>query len=231
MVASGFVDGVIITATRMGDPLLARMAVGAMPLVMVGRPDIDGVSYVDVDNAGGARMVVRHLVGLGHRRIGLVGAPENTTAGLDRLNGFLDGLSEAGLALDAELRRDGNYSESSGFRAMSALIPHRPDAVFAASDTMARGALRAVREANLRVPDDIAVVGFDGLSASANTSPSLTTVRQPVEATAARAVRMLLDLVDGVTTAPTSEIMSVELLTRESCGAGIRSAGSGAKGV
>lgn len=219
VVKSGFLDGLIITATRMADPLLAKVTVGEIPIVMVGRPDADGISYVNADNHGGAVEAATHLSRLGFERIGLLGAPVSTTAGLDRLNGFVEGLAMCGKALHPELRVDGDFSERGGHAAMRELIPRNPDAVFVASDTMAVGALRAIREQGLAVPQDIALVGFDGLPSSEESVPSLTTVRQPVTQTGARAVHMLNDLVNGVVTAPVMEIMPVELVVRESCGA------------
>ena len=220
VVTSGFVDGLIITATRMGDPLLARMADDNMPIVMVGRPDVEGVSYVDVDNQGGGRMAANHLCSLGYQRIGIVSAPSNTTAGVDRLNGFMEGLSECGLPIHPRLRAEGDFSETSGYEAMLKLIPHEPDAVFVASDTMALGALRALQEYDIEVPGDIALVGFDGSPASARSVPTLTTVSQPVTDTGARAVQMLSNLINGKAKPPIVEIIPVELLVRESSGAG-----------
>jgi LacI family transcriptional regulator len=225
VVSSGFVDGVILTATRMGDPLLARMHSADLPFVVVGRPDFDGVSYVDVDNRGGARMAAQHLCGLGYQRIGLLGAPESTTAGIDRFRGFVDGLARCGAALDPGLRADGDFSEPSGYEAMQRLIPGRPDAVFVASDTMAAGALRALHEAHIGVPGDIALIGFDGLPASEHSVPKLTTIRQPVAATGSRAVQLLNALRGGDTPAPVVEILPVELVVRESCGAALVAAG------
>lgn len=219
VVASGVLDGLILTATRMADPLLARMAVGEIPIVVVGRPDVEGVSYIDVDNRGGARMAALHLADLGYQRIGLIGAPTSTTAGIDRTSGFIEGLALRGLALHPDLRADGNFSRESGYAAMRRLIPHRPDAVFAASDAMAAGALRALREAGIAVPEEIAIIGFDGLPASERSVPAITTIRQPVTDTGARAVQMLNDLVTGETQRPVVEIMPVELVIRESCGA------------
>jgi LacI family transcriptional regulator len=219
IIRSGFVDGLIITATRMADPLVARMAAAAVPVVMIGRPEIGGISYVDVDNRGGARQAATHLCGLGRRRIALVAAPVNTVAGLDRLSGFVDGLASCGLALDPELRADGDFTAASGYRAMRQLLPMRPDAVFAGSDTMAIGVLRALRESGVRVPEDVAVVGFDGLTASEHSLPPLTTVRQPVAQTGARAVHILNDLLSGVAKPPVVEIVPVDLVVRESCGA------------
>ena len=224
VVTAGFLDGLIITATRMADPLLSRMAGSEIPVVMVGRPDVDGLSYVDVDNRGGALEAAAHLCGLGYERIGLVGAPVSTTAGVDRLSGFVEGLAMSGKVLHPSLRVDGDFSEASGYRAMRELIPREPDAVFVASDTMAMGALRALRDARVRVPDDIAIVSFDGLPASERSVPALTTVWQPVTATGKRAVQLLNDLLSGVVQAPVVEIMPVELIVRESCGAALPAA-------
>lgn len=219
VVTSGFLDGLIITATRMADPLLARMAGGEIPIVMVGRPDVEGLSYVDADNRGGAQQAALYLSGLGYERVGLLGAPVSTTAGVDRLSGFIEGLALNGRALHPSLRVDGDFSEASGYRAMQELIGRKPDAVFAASDTMAVGALRALRDAGVRVPEDMALMSFDGLPASENSDPPLTTIRQPVVETGARAVQVLNDLVSGSVKAPVVEIMPVELVVRDSCGA------------
>ncbi len=219
VVKSGVLDGLILTATRMADPLLARMAVGEIPLVIVGRPDVDGVSYVDADNRGGASRAATHLADLGHERIGFIGAPVNTTAGIDRLSGFVEGLALRGLVLHPDLREDGDYSTESGYRAMQRLIDQQPDAVFAANDSMAAGALRALHEAGIRVPEDMALMGFDGLPDSERAVPPLTTIRQPVTETGTRAVQMLNTLISGEAQRPIVEIMPVELVVRGSCGA------------
>ena len=212
----GLLDGLILTATRMQDPLLAKMAQGDLPIVVVGRPDVEGVSYVDVDNHGGGHDVATYLFGLGYRRIGLIGAPTDTTAGLDRLNGFVEGLAACGVVLHPELRADGDYSEMSGHQAMQRILPRRPEAVFAASDIMAVGALRALRDAGLNVPDDIALAGFDGMSASEKSDPQLTTVRQDVYGAGQRAVDVLNLLIDGSATAPVIDIQPVQLIARPS---------------
>lgn len=219
VVTDGFLDGLIVTATRMADPLLARIRNGEIPVVMVGRPDLEGISYVDADNHAGARLAACHLCGLGYERIGLIGAPPSTTAGLDRLNGFVEGLAINGRALPPNLRVDGDFSEASGYRAMQELISQKPDAVFVASDTMATGVLRALHEGGVRVPQDIALVSFDGLPASETSVPALTTVRQPVFETGHRAVGMLNDLISGTAEGPLVEILPVELVVRDSCGA------------
>ena len=218
VVESGFLDGVIVTATRMGDPLVARMSARGIPLVMIGRPDVDDVSYVDVDNRAGAAVAARHLVDVGRRRIGLIGAPTNTTTGRDRLDGFLAGLADRGRPFDPELRVDGDFSERSGYDAMRTLVQRDVDGVFAASDAMALGALRAAREDGLDVPGDVALVGFDGFTASQNSVPPLTTIRQPVADTAARAVEVLTGLISGELEAPSATVLPVELVVRATTG-------------
>jgi len=216
VVESGFIDGVIVTATRMGDPLVERIAAREIPLVMVGRPDLDDVSYVDVDNRDGARQAARHLVGIGASRIGVIGAPTNTTAGVDRLEGFLAGLEDLGHRFGPDLLFEGDFSEESGYRAMQDLIDLGVDAVFASSDTMALGALRAAHERGVVVPDRIALMGFDGFGGSQNSVPPLTTIEQPVAHTAARAVELLLGFVAGELSSPTSVVLPVELVERAS---------------
>jgi LacI family transcriptional regulator len=216
VVESGFIDGVIITATRMGDPLVERMASRQIPLVMVGRPDLHQVSYVDVDNRDGARQAARHLVDIGANRIGMIGAPTNTTTGVDRLEGFVAGLQERDRTLDPDLVVEGDFSEPSGHDAMQVLLDRGVDAVFAASDTMALGALRAAHEHGVTVPDDLALMGFDGFGATTTSAPPLTTIEQPVADTASRAVELLLSLVSGEVEAPTSVVLPVELVERAS---------------
>ena len=168
VVNSGLVDGVIVTATNMGDPVLDHLQRADMPFVVVGRPDSGRALFsVDADNRGGAHRAAQHLTSLGYERIGLIAAPSTTTAGVDRRNGFLEGLTDADHDIGARLR-EGNWSEESGRLAMESLLAgdDPPDAVFVCSDRMAVGALRAVREAGLVCPDDVAIVSFDGATAT-----------------------------------------------------------------
>ncbi len=219
VVTPGLVDGVIVTATRMGDPLIDRMLDGDMPFVVVGRPD-DGRPFytVDADNRGGSRMAAVHLAGLGYRRIGMIAAPSNTTAGVDRRAGFLEGLAEAGLGIEGRIH-EGNWSEASGRAAMQLLLRDRPDAVFVGSDRMAVGALTAIRQAGLSCPGDVAVVSFDGLIPPDQTVPRLTSVAQPVAEVGDRAARLLHAVIEGAVTTPEQIMFPTELVVRESCGA------------
>ncbi len=218
VVTPGLVDGVIVTATTRGDPLIDHMQGTSMPFVVVGRPDNAGSTFcVDVDNRAGARTAALHLAGLGRRRPALIAAPSNTTAGVDRRNGFLEGLAEAGLSVESRIS-EGDWSQESGRRAMDRLLAERPDAVFVASDRMAVGALRAIREAGLDCPGDISVVSFDGIVPPDLTAPRLTSVVQPVTEVGERAVRLLTTVIGGAST-PEHVVFPTELAVRESCGA------------
>ena len=218
VVTPGLVDGVIVTATTRGDPLIDHMQGTSMPFVVVGRPDNAGSTFcVDVDNRAGARTAALHLAGLGRSRPALIAAPSNTTAGVDRRNGFLEGLAEAGLSVESRIS-EGDWSQESGRRAMDRLLAERPDAVFVASDRMAVGALRAIREAGLDCPGDISVVSFDGIVPPDLTAPRLTSVVQPVTEVGERAVRLLTTVIGGAST-PEHVVFPTELAVRESCGA------------
>lgn len=219
VVNSGLVDGVLVTATHMGDPVINHLRNTDIPFVVVGRPDDgQGIFSVDADNRGGARSAARHLAKQGYRRIGLISPPSNTTAGIDRRQGFLEGLADAGLDVEQRMR-EGDWSEESGRQAMASLLATDPEAVFVGSDRMAVGALRALREADLRCPDDVAVVSFDGLLPPDQTVPRLTSVVQPVTEVGERAARLLLAVIEGSTTTPEHVVFPTDLVVRESCGA------------
>ena len=220
----GLVDGVVVTATLIGDPLIGELCAAGMPFVVIGRPDDRcDVHSVDVDNRGGARLAARHLADLGRRRIGMIAPPSNTAAGADRRSGFLEGLAEAGLDIGDRLR-EGQWSEESGRLAMVEILESEPDAVFAASDRMAVGALRAIREAGLRCPEDVALVSFDGIINPGQTAPQLTSVTQPVFETGERAAALLGEVTAGRVADPQQIVLPVTLTVRESCGARIAKA-------
>lgn len=221
VVTPGLVDGVIVTATTMGNPLIEYLRGTDMPFVVVGRPDdLGSVFSVDVDNRGGARIAALHLASLGRRRMALISAPSNTTAGADRRSGFLEGVAAAGLSLDGRIR-EGDWTEDSGRKAMEELLVDSPDAVFAASDRMAIGAVRAITDAGLNCPRDVAVVSFDGLLHPDLASPRLTSVAQPVREVGERAVRLLKSVIEGTAAIPESVVFPTELVVRESCGSSL----------
>jgi LacI family transcriptional regulator len=216
----GFLDGVLVQTGQIGDQLIDRLVNSNIPLVIVGRPfHADGVSYIDVDNVDAAHNAVSHLLRLGYQRIGTITGPANNTTGIDRHEGYLRALAERDRVVDQSLITEGDFSEASGYYAMQRLLPAKPDAVFATSDMMAIGAMRAVREAGLAVPDDIAFVGFDDLPRAVVSDPPLTTVRQQVQQFGISAVGVLSDVIENGLTPPRRVIMVTELVIRESCGA------------
>ena len=191
-------DGVLMISAHAGDPMTACVRALGVPTVLAGRP-LSGNphSYVDADNRAGAAEAVEHLVASGRREIATIAGPQDMAAGVDRLAGYRDAIREAGMP---QVSVVGDFSGPSGERAMASLLNARPnlDAVFAASDLMAAGALRALCRAGRRVPDDVAVVGFDDAPLAAHTKPPLTTVRQPVEDMGAAMARQLLrGMADG----------------------------------
>ncbi|MGY1779188.1 LacI family DNA-binding transcriptional regulator [Geodermatophilus sp. SYSU D01036] len=199
-VRQGHVDGVILVSPHRDDTLPGVLADAGVPLVLSGRPP-DGreVCYVDADNAGGARAATEHLLASGRRRVATVAGPQDMIAGLDRYAGYRAALDAAGVGFDPVLVVAGDFTEPGGHRAMAALLERAPDldGVFVASDPMAAGALRALREAGRSVPGDVAVVGFDDAPVAATTDPPLTTVAQPLGEMTRHMTDLLLRQVEG----------------------------------
>jgi DNA-binding LacI/PurR family transcriptional regulator len=189
------VDGVLLMSLHGDDPLPRQLERAGVPTVLIGRPlGRTALPFVDADNRGGARQAVEHLVGLGRRTIATIAGPSNMCAGIDRLEGYREALEGAGLPVRKGLVSEGDFFEESGHREMTRLLARRPDidGVFAASDLMAMGALRALREAGRNVPDDVAVVGFDDAPIAALTLPPLTTIRQPLDEMTSAAAELLV---------------------------------------
>jgi LacI family transcriptional regulator len=214
-------DGVIMLSSDIDDPVLPLLLRDQTPLVLVGRhPFFQQVLSVDVANREGARDAVLHLVGLGHQRIATITGPLQMAAALDRRDGYKQALLEAGLLIRPELLVEGDFTQQGGYQAMLrvlALTP-RPTAVFAASDTMALGALRAMQEAGVVVPRDMALIGFDDLPITSFASPSLTTMRQPIYEMGTAAVDLLIDQLECPSSEPTRVCLPATLITRDSCG-------------
>mgnify|MGYP001068209708 FL=1 len=220
VLSRGLIDGLIIASSVKNDPLIPLLLESQMPFVLVGRPLSQApINYVDVDNVVGVQNAVRHLIRLGRRRIGHIMGPQNSAVGLDRRQGYINAHVERGLTVDESLIVPGDFSEMAGYQAAQHLLAAGADAIVAVSDKTAYGALRALREAGRAVPEDVAVVGFDDLEASALTEPPLTTVRQPIRATGVVAVETLLDVMENPGGPPRQVILPTQLIVRESCGA------------
>ncbi|MEO1065479.1 MAG: LacI family DNA-binding transcriptional regulator [Actinomycetota bacterium] len=213
---NGLVDGVIVSAPALGDDWIEDVIDGPLPTVLIGRhPHRSDINVVDVDNAGGARLAVTHLIERGHRRIATICGPMERTDGRSRYESYAETLRDHGIEVDERLIAQGDYTPDSGLAAMVRLLRHEPTAVFAANDQMALGAYEAIEVAGLRVPDDIAVVGFDGFS-SRTADPPLTTVRQDLSELGGRAVELLLQTITTPDEPPTEVIVPVELVVRSS---------------
>ena len=215
---AGHVDGVMFASMHGADPLPGSLARMGIPVVCSGRPMASAesdVPYVDVDHVGGVAAAVRHLVATGHRRIATIAGPQDMVAGVDRLTGYQSALAEAGLP---EHTAVGDFTRESGVRAMRQLLAEDPqlDAVFVASDMMAHGALQAVKESGRRVPENVAVIGFDDFEISRFSDPPLTTVRQPIVDIGRTMAKQMLGLVDGKPDVPRCVVLPVELVVRAS---------------
>jgi LacI family transcriptional regulator len=220
----GSLDGILFQSDQMGDQLIGKLANSDIPLVIIGRPfQNNNVSYIDIDNVSAAVSAVNYLVDLGYKKIGTITGPLNTTVGLDRKKGFINGLEGRGVSIEEGLIVEGDFTEENGYEGMKKLLPAKPDAVFVASDNMAIGAFRAIEDAGLKVPDDIAVVGFDDLPIPNPVISKLTTVKQPVYEFGIKAVELLDDLIAHGTNPPKNIIMGTELITRDSCGEKLKS--------
>jgi len=214
---SGHVDGALFVSMH-DRPDFDYESLG-IPLALCGRPVARGtsLSYIDADNIGGARSAVRYLLDSGRKAIATIAGPPDMAPGIDRLLGYRQALGVAG-ALDPGMIAYGDFSTMSGQHALLRLIDHRPgiDAVFAASDLMAAGALHALRRLGRRVPRDVAVIGFDDLPVAQQTTPQLTTVRQPVDAMGSRMVSEILAQIADPGREPSHVVLGTEVVQRGS---------------
>ncbi|TVL91670.1 LacI family DNA-binding transcriptional regulator [Streptomyces sp. SAJ15] len=197
--AGNRVDGVLVVSVHVDDPLPDLLERIEMPAVLSGRRSArETVAYVDADNTGGAGAAVAHLAARGRRTIATITGPSDMYAASCRLDGYRAALDAADLPFDPRLVGSADFTEEGGRRAMRALLDRCPalDAVFAASDVMAAGARQVLREAGRRVPDDVALVGFDDSAVARHMDPPLTSVRQPTEEMGRAMVRVLLEQID-----------------------------------
>ena len=219
---SGYVDGAIVASTRFDDPLIPKLMQDEIPFVSAGRHPDERVSYVDIDNVTAAHMAVEHLIHLGHLRIGTITGPLNMASGRDRLEGYRQALEQHRIPADDSLIVEGDYTEGSGRVCMQRLLPASPTAVFAASDSMAVGAMKVMRAVGVRIPHDVALVGFDDVRVATAVDPALTTVRQPIERLGSMAADLLLNRLEDPRdeNAPAHRVvLSADLIVRDSCGA------------
>lgn len=220
----GRVDGLIVMSPTLDANLVERTLPRGFPVVLLngplGDPSHDSIRIANFD---GAFSIVKHLAALGHRRIAIIKGAEDNVDASERLRGFRAGLTQACLVQDQALELAGDFTETSGHQAARSIIgmPDRPTALFAANDGMAIGAVSAFREAGLRIPEDIAVAGFDDIPMARFVEPALTSVKVDISGLGARATGRLLDRLAGrnADPRPIHELMPVTLVVRKSCGA------------
>jgi DNA-binding LacI/PurR family transcriptional regulator len=213
----GHVDGVLLISSHERDPLPRQVHELGLPAVVSARPAAPiAASFVDVDQRLGARLAADHLLARGRRRLATISGPLDVPSGLDRLDGFRTYLATCGFADVPSV--EGDFTRAGGEAAARRLLAEHPDidGLFVASDLMAEGALRVVQESGRRVPDDIAVVGFDDSSAALDCRPLLTTVRQPVEEMAAEMAEVLMAHIATPGRLPRSVTFQPTLVIRDS---------------
>ncbi|MBR7837654.1 LacI family DNA-binding transcriptional regulator [Actinospica durhamensis] len=213
----GAADGALVVSIDPADPLPGLLVQAGLPAVFFARPERPlPVRYVDLAHQDGGRLAAERLLAQGRRQVAAIAGPLSLHAGRARLDGFCDTMARHGVAYVPYTV--GNFTQDSGERAMRELLEREPelDGVFAANDLMAVGALHVLRERGRRVPQDVAVIGFDDSSAAASARPRLTTVRQPVEAMAARMAQLLLERLDEPDSPPRAVLFDTELVVRAS---------------
>ena len=214
------IDGMILLTPRLDDQGLKRLEKVDLPTVLMGRLDDSNLCAVDVDNCFAAQQAVNHLLELGHTRIACIAnAPASYAAAQDRVLGYKDALLTAGIIPNENIIRYADFDPQSGYETMRSLLDsgEKFSAVFVASDNVAMGAKSALREAGLRIPDDISLIGFDDIPWAAYADPPLTTVRLPAEQLASEACLLLLDLLKGTRTKGQKLTLDTELIVRQSC--------------
>jgi LacI family transcriptional regulator len=212
------VDGLILATARRQDPAIASLTADNFPYVLVNRhTDCPDGNAVVPDDYAGAVAAVEHLASLGHQRIAHIAASGEISTGRDRRRGYSDAIARLGLPADPSLIAPGTFREPGGYEAMRMLLAlsRPPTAVFAVNDLAAMGAIRAIRQAGLRVPDDISIVGFNDLPMAAESSPPLTTLHVPLHAMGTVAAELLLSLLAGEQSPPSSTVLPTELVCRK----------------
>jgi DNA-binding LacI/PurR family transcriptional regulator len=219
LIRENHVDGILLSGPRKDDLELLRLKEEGVPIILMGQLPHSDIPYVDIDAVTAAQMAVQHLINLGHRQIAMItNASLAYVSAQQRYEGYEKALLENGITPTPNLTREGNYTPESGLEAMMELInlPEKPSAVFVASDVVAIGALRAAKKSGLRIPQDLAVVGFDDIPLAGYFDPPLTTVHLPAYALGLAAGERLIKLILGEKLDQDGTLLSPELIIRES---------------
>ena len=219
LINENHVDGIILSGPRQDDREIIRLHSEGVPVMLMGQLPDTRIPFVDIDAASGAETAVRHLIDLGHKQIAIItNAPLTYTSAQQRQTGYLQALQKAGLQISNNLIKEGNYTPASGFEQMNALLnqPIRPTAVFIASDVVAMGAILAIKRAGLRIPEDIAIAGFDDIPLAAYFDPPLTTIRVPAFGLGWAVSERLIRLIRNEGLDQAGVFLKSELIVRES---------------
>ena len=219
LVQENHVDGIILSGPRLEEAEVIRLQREGLPVMLMGQLPESNLPFVDIDAVNGSSLAVKHLIEHGHLRIGMItNASLEYTSAQQRRLGYQNALKEAGIEPDESLLREGAYTPSSGYKAMEKLLEvfPRPTAVFIASDVVCLGAIRAIKHAGLRIPQDIAVVGFDDIPLADFYEPPLTTVHIPAYGLGWGAGDRLVRIVQGETLDQEGTLLESELIIRNS---------------
>lgn len=222
MLRSRHFDGIVLVSSESNDPLPFFLKEARIPYTRIGHdPDGDDEAFVDVNDTEAAYQAVKHLISLGHQRIAIIKGPAAEVCIPRRYSGYVRALQEAGLPIDPLLVAEGDWLHTSGKAVMEHFLQleHPPTAVFSCNDMMAAGAMHAIYEQGLHIPEDIAIVGFDDVPQTQVIIPALTTIRQPHEEMGSKATEMLIDRLEGKDEQINQVIFSTTLVIRQSCGA------------
>lgn len=213
------VDGLVVMGRTVDDAVVERMQAAGIPVVMLARPPVAATDTVRAENEASARALTEHLLDHGHRSFAFLGDPEGSPDVSERYLGFCAALRAAGTGVPPRPVPCG-FREAEGHRAAAALLDSGPpaDAIVAANDEIAIGAVRAARERGLRVPEDIAITGWDDIALAEHVRPGLTTVRQPLRELGATAAALLTERIRGTRTEPHHVLLPTALVVRASCG-------------
>lgn len=230
MLRSKGVDGVIFTSAHMGDPNIIELAEDEFPIILVNRRTynpivMEKVDYVGVDNNLGGFLAVEHLIKLGHKRIGIIGGSSESSVGFERLEGGKKAFATYGLDQAEDYFLDGDFLKESGYQGGMKFIKMEepPTAIFAANDYMALGAYQAIVEEGRRIPEDIALVGFNDIEFTGMKGIELTTIGQKKYEMGSLAVKTLVEKIEGGEPGPSKKIiLEPELVVRKTCGFHLR---------
>ncbi|MBC7812399.1 MAG: LacI family DNA-binding transcriptional regulator [Burkholderiales bacterium] len=215
------VDGILLISTGIFNEALKTVSARDVPVVLVDRSTEQlGVDSVLTDNAYGGALATQHLLSLGHRRIGCITGPPELIPMAFRIDGYRRAMAEAGVEVDETLIVNGDFQHESGYNGCRKLLSHPepPTAIFVFNDLMAVGALCALHEAGLRVPEDVSVIGYDNVPLASYTVPRLTTIGQPSQMMGRMATEMLVSRVKNPDLPPRHQLLDVTLIERASCG-------------